>query len=221
MLVGHSISDADGNILSMDLALCDLLHRHPRDVEGMNYAQLTHVDDVARNVSTVVGLAIGEGPVEVRKRYVRADRSTVWCDVHVSRFVIADRERLVGTIHLVNPGAVHRGPESLWRAARRISDLMLQRRIEFGSELFADQAWAILIDAYLAEAEGRLVSVAAISVSLETTTAITDRWVSALQNRGLIERPAWNNGTIQLTTAGLARIERLLGSQVDTPLGVS
>lgn len=180
----------------------------------MTYADLTHPDDVARNVADVESLRVCGGPLLVRKRYVRADCSTVWCDVHVSRFASTDGGRLIGTIHLVNPGAVDRGPESLWRAARRAGDLMIQRRIEFGSDLFADQAWSILLDAYLAEAEGRLISIAAIGHSLESTAPLTERWIKALEARGWIERPIWDRGAIQLTADGLTRIERLLSSQV-------
>ncbi|MBJ6123399.1 PAS domain-containing protein [Sphingomonas mollis] len=214
VLVGHSVSDADGRILTMDQSLCDLLQRSAAELVGMSYADLTHPDDVVRNVADVESLRVCGGPVLVRKRYVRADSSTVWCDVHVSRFASPDGGRLIGTIHLVNPGAVDRGPESLWRAARRVGDLMIQRRIEFGSDLFADQAWSILLDTYLAEAEGRLISIAEIGHSLESTGPLTERWIKALESRGWIERTIWDLGAIQLTADGLTRIERLLASQV-------
>lgn len=198
----------------MDRSLCDLFQRSSAEVVGMNYVDLTHPDDVVRNVADVKSLGVCGGPVLVRKRYLRADASTVWCDVHVSRFASGDGGRLIGTIHLVNPGAVDRGPESLWRVARRVSDLMVQRRIEFGNDLFADHAWSILLDAYLAEAEGRLVSIAAIGHSLESPTPLTQRWIKALESRGWIDRPSWDRGAVQLTADGLTRIERLLGSQI-------
>lgn len=214
LLVGHSVSDADGRILTMDQSLCDLLQRSAAEVVGMSYADLTHPDDVVRNVADVESLRIGGGPLLVRKRYIRADASTVWCDVHISRFDSPDGGRLVGTIHLVNPGAIDRGPESLWRAARRVGDLITRRRIEFGNDLFADQAWSILLDTYLAEAEGRLISIAAIGRNLASTTPLTERWIKALESRGWIDRPTWDRGAIQLTADGLTRIERLLESQV-------
>lgn len=64
-----------------------------------------------------------------------------------------------------------------------------RRRDEvFGSDLFGEPAWDIMLDLFVAEAKGRRVSVssACIAASVPPTTAL--RWIGNLQERGVIAR---------------------------------
>jgi hypothetical protein len=45
MLIGHSISDALGQILAVDHAIYELLHRSEAKLIGMSYVSITHPDD--------------------------------------------------------------------------------------------------------------------------------------------------------------------------------
>ncbi len=210
MLIGHSVSDADGRILTMDRALCDLLQRPERVLVGMNYADFTHSGDVVRNRSAVDALTIGQGPLRVRKRYVRGDGTLVWCEVYVSRLQSGAVGRLVGTIHRIGQGEQAEGPERLWHAAREIAKMMQLRRAELGDDLFADHAWGILLQTYLAEAEGRLIRAEELADATTMTAGMAERWLNALEAKGYIDRDCRESGIVQLSHAGVARVERLL-----------
>ena len=45
MLIGHSVSDAHGQILAVDHAICELLHRSEAELIGTSYVVITHPDD--------------------------------------------------------------------------------------------------------------------------------------------------------------------------------
>ncbi|KQR87534.1 hypothetical protein ASG07_01045 [Sphingomonas sp. Leaf343] len=212
MLIGHSVSDADGRILTMDQALCDLLQRSERELAGLSYADFTHPGDVPRNRRAVDALLVGQGPLRLRKRYVRADGVTLWCDVHVSRFTTGFGGRLVGTIHHVGQDALTEGPARLWRAAREADRMMRRRRAELGDDLFADHAWAIMLNAYLAEAEGRLIRLPDVAEQSGISTGMAERWTNALEAKGYLDQRGGSDGIVQLSQAGVARVERLLVS---------
>lgn len=210
MLIGHSISDANGRILTMDRALCDLLQHPEHALVGLDYADFTYPGDLVNNRRAVDALKVGQGPLKLRKRYVRADGVTIWCDVYVSRFHAASGGRLVGTIHHVGQKALAEGPARLWRAAQDAARTMRQRRTELGDDLFADHAWAIMLHAYLAEAEGRLVTARDLAETAAIGIAMAERWLNALEAKGFVDRRSGADGLVQLSHAGIARVERLL-----------
>lgn len=211
MLVGHSISDANGLLLTMDPAVEALLHRSQVELVGKSYAEITHPDDRQRNGAQLARLAPGAGPIRIRKRYLRPDGMAIWADLHVSRLGQGlDMGRLVGTLYLPDPESIAFGPESLWKTALKVDAMMRRRREELGDDLFGDKAWMILLQTYLAEAEGRAIEISALSDLARISVAQTTRWVSALAQKALVEVPDWNEKAIQLTALGLDRVESLL-----------
>ena len=141
MLIGHSISDARGQILAVDHGICELVHRSEAELIGMSYMALTHPDDVTWNVSLVDKLKANGGPLSIRKRYLRPGAPAVWSVVQVSRLGAGlDQGRLVGTINQVDPKTVKLTPEMLWRSVIRKELALRLRRAELGDELFSDYA---------------------------------------------------------------------------------
>jgi len=221
MLVGHSVSDPNGLLLTMDPSVESLLHRPLSELAGKSYAEITHPDDRARNIDQIRALAPNDGPVQIRKRYLRPGGTTVWVDIHVSRLGRGlDHGRLVGTLYLPDPKTLAAGPEGvlperLWSVAVQVEALLRRRREQLGDDLFGDHAWIILLQIYLAEAEGRVVDVEAISALSQIAPARTRRWIDALAEKTFVERLDWSGGAIQLTAQGLARTETLLGAHAD------
>ena len=216
MLLGHSVADGNGNILTLDQAVCDLLQRSKRELVGMSYEQLTHPDDLPKNMQQLGCLNVGDRPLRLRKRYLRPQGEAVWTMVDVSRFSVGpDVGRLVASIYLLEPDHLDRRPENLWRAAHRIDGLVRRRMDEFGEELFGDHAWVILLQLYLAEAEGRIVDASAISDRTRISAVAIDRWLKLLQLKKLVERPVHTGRMVQLTATGLQKIETLLDASIE------
>lgn len=75
--------------------------------------------------------------------------------------------------------------------AERVESILKARRLRgqfFGPDLFADPAWDILLDLYVAELKGvrTTVSQLCIGAAVPTTTAI--RWIRSLEKKGLLQR---------------------------------
>lgn len=106
--------------------------------------------------------------------------------------VLAELEAIVHRYRNGHRGAAA-GPEGVEEAARRARAVYRARRARtqiFGTDadLFAEPAWDILLDLFVASAEGTPVSVssACIAAAVPSTTAL--RWLATLETRGLLER---------------------------------
>lgn len=221
MLVGHSMSDPDGLLLTMDTTVEDLLQRPLRELVGRSYADVTHPDDRVRNIDRIRTLAPGAGPVCIRKRYLQPGGAAVWVDVHVSRLDRGlEAGRLVGTLYLPQAKALTAVPdvvmpERLWQVALKVDRSLHRRREQLGDDLFGDHAWLVLVQIYIAEAEGRVIDATTLGALALLDPSRTHRWIGALAEKGLVERPDCSAGVIQLTATGLARTETLLATYAD------
>jgi PAS domain S-box-containing protein len=214
-LVGHSLADRTGKLLAVDAKVCEIMQREEQELVGIGFEALTHPADCRRNVTAVAGLMIGDGPLTIRKRYIRPDGSAVWSNVQISRLQGSDGGRLIGTIQMTSPDSVQRNPESLWRAARLVDARIQCRRRELGEDLFSDHGWIILNQIYLAEAEGRTADAAAISDLAAVRRPVVDHWLAVLERNRLVERTACQPRVPQLTARGMRKVESILDSSVD------
>ena len=208
-LIGHSVSDATGVMLSMDSAACDLLQRSRRDLIGRSYLEITHPADRRRNAALVDRLPAEAAPVTLRKRYLTPDGGSVEADVHVSRLDTGAHTRLIGTLYHVEADDTRYAPAILWGAAHRLAQLTALRRDLLGSDLFCDHALTILLEMYLDEAEGRASDIATLArrIGLEPPAAL--RWLRALAAKDLIE---WvgREDVVQLTGTGVRKLVQIL-----------
>ncbi|AXJ95302.1 MULTISPECIES: hypothetical protein [unclassified Sphingomonas] len=81
-------------------------------------------------------------------------------------------------------------------------------------DLFADPAWDMLLDLYVAEATGRRVSVSDACIAAAVPQATALRWLNMLDQRGLVIRTADQTDRrrwwMTLSDAGVALVERML-----------
>lgn len=215
VLIGHTLATAEGRLLAVDPQVCEIMHREERELIGVTFQTLTHPDDLDKNVAALMALRVQDGPLSLKKRYVRADGSAIWSSIQVSRLRADDGSRLVGTIQMISAPSVDADPRSLWRSARRVHALIERRRAELSDDLFSDYPWLILLQVYLAEAEGRKADMLSITETTRLRQAMVERWLVVLESRGLIERSEWTDHAPQLTTAGMSRVERLLRTDID------
>jgi PAS domain-containing protein len=212
MLIGHTVSNAQGIIIAMDEGVCDLLHRSKMRLIGMSYLEITHPADRVHNSSDVARLQLNGTPALIRKRYLRPDGSFVPVDLEVSRLSAGiDTVRLVGTVRLPSPDTGISRPERLRSRAREAVEIAARRNAEFGIALAGDHAWIILLQLYLAEIECRIVSLHEICDLMGFPSAVTLHWIKALEAKGLVEDIS-DSSIHQLTATGFAAIERALDS---------
>lgn len=97
--------------------------------------------------------------------------------------------------------------------ARKAYSLRRKRATIFGnSDLFGEPAWDILLDLYIAQGEGKSVSVSSACIGSAAPATTGLRWLGVLADEGLIVREAdpadHRRVMVRLTTAGLAAMER-------------
>ena len=86
--VGLSELSLTGQFLRVNGELSRMLDRSPQALLQMNFADVTHVDDVDASmaaVAGVAGLAAPAAPVSIDKRCVRPDGSVMWTNSRVCR----------------------------------------------------------------------------------------------------------------------------------------
>lgn len=85
---------------------------------------------------------------------------------------------------------------------------------EFGSELFYDPAWNILLDLYVHRQRNIPVSVSSLCIASKVPMTTALRWLTVLKDKGLIERRPdprdHRRHFIGLSDAGLTMMERTL-----------
>ena len=78
--------------------------------------------------------------------------------------------------------------EASLKAARRIVRERLRRNHFFKADLFADPAWDMMLDIFIAEAEGRETPVMNLCLSSQVPETTTLRWVRTLEHAGVFVR---------------------------------
>ncbi|WP_184476941.1 winged helix DNA-binding protein [Rhizorhapis suberifaciens] len=145
-----------------------------------------------------------ELPCEEYARHVLEDRTDI------------NAEQLKGDM-IKRLASTRRGSEEPTIALAETLILMRRRREEaLGRELFADPAWDILLDLYVARSRNRPISISSlcIAASVPATTAL--RWINSLAERGWLIREADpNDGRrmyVRLTDEASSKMRDFLNS---------
>jgi hypothetical protein len=106
-----------------------------------------------------------------------------------------------------------RPPSSHLALARKAYALRRKRASLFGNaDLFGEPAWDILLDLFIAQGEGKQVSVSSACIGSASPPTTGLRWLGILADEGLILRendPADHRRVlVRLTPAGTAAMER-------------
>ena len=90
----------------------------------------------------------------------------------------------------------------------------------FGADLFFDPAWNMLLDLYVNERRGSVVSVSSLCIAARVPSTTALRWLTMLEKRGLIGRRADDydrrRSFLFLTEDGRSKIEATLDRAAET-----
>lgn len=214
MPAAHCVSTLDGVILQADQGFLDLLQRRESDLIGISYRQITDPRDLQRSGNMLAVLEAAAAPVRLQKRYLRPDGTSIAANLLVTRF--SDPDRLISTLFW-HEGGRDLPPARLWEAALRIRHVHDARVKLFGPDLSTDPIGSLLIGIYLAEAEGRAVGLNQIATYADVAISTATRWVAVLRQRNIIDAQADATFNLQLTRAGLDRVEAMLTTVYEAP----
>jgi PAS domain S-box-containing protein len=83
--VGMAITDIDGRYTRINQAMCEFTGYSESELLGMHYADITHPDDVEKNVLARQSLLNATyGSFQMEKRYIRKDGREIWALIVVS-----------------------------------------------------------------------------------------------------------------------------------------
>ena len=215
MSAAHCVSSLDGIILHADQGFLDLLKRSENDVIGISYRQITDPRDLQRSADMLAVLKEGAAPVRLQKRYLRPDGTSIAANLLITRF--SGPDRLISTLFWHDDGR-DLPPARLWEAALRIRHVHDARVRLFGADLSTDPIGSLLIGIYLAEAEGRSIGLNNIATYAGIANSTAARWVTVLQQRGIIERAEDTTIDLQLTRSGVDSVEAMLATVYDAPI---
>lgn len=214
MPAAHCVSTLDGVILQADQGFLDLLQRRESDLIGISDRQITDPRDLQRSGNMLAVLEAAAAPVRLQKRYLRPDGTSIAANLLVTRF--SDPDRLISTLFW-HEGGRDLPPARLWEAALRIRHVHDARVKLFGADLSTDPIGSLLIGIYLAEAEGRAVGLNQIATYADVAISTATRWVAVLRQRNIIDAQADATFNLQLTRAGLDRVEAMLTTVYEAP----
>jgi PAS domain S-box-containing protein len=205
----HCVSTIDGVILAVDQGFLDLVGRSEPDVISRSYRDITDPRDLGKSAGMLASLVDRAPPVRLRKRYLRPDGTSVAANLLVTRF--DDPDRLVSTLFW-SDGTRDLPPVRLWEAALQVRHVHSVRQAEFGIELSTDPVGSILVGIYLAEAEGRIITLEELAgeVGIAPSTAL--RWLKVLQQRNLVDGGYDAIRGLQFTHVGVQKMEKVLAS---------
>lgn len=103
--------------------------------------------------------------------------------------------------------------------ARRLQVLHRSRAQELGLGLFSDPAWDMLLDLFVSRYDRKALSVTDIGVGITGSAGTALRYLGMLQEKDLVIRLKdvrdGRRSYVELTAAGLAKVEALLASHAD------
>jgi diguanylate cyclase (GGDEF)-like protein/PAS domain S-box-containing protein len=83
--IGMAIVALDGQLLKVNQAACNILGYPHEELEGMNFEDFTHPDDLAADLALRRRLLAGEMPLwQAEKRYLKRDGNLVWVQLTAS-----------------------------------------------------------------------------------------------------------------------------------------
>lgn len=154
--------------------------------------------------------------------------------------LLADVARSVGIAEGEDPAARVQGwaprvsdpPEATRSTDERLTTAIawIRAREErdriFGADLFFDPAWNILLDLYVSERKGLMVSVSSVCIASKVPSTTALRWLTMIEKRGLIGRRPDDydrrRSFLFLTEDGRMKIEAALdrASESNSKLGI-
>lgn len=217
MPAAHCVSTVCGTILAVDQGFINLMRRPEQELLGTSYRMITDPRDLDKSAAMLSALVTKAAPIRLQKRYLLPDGATISANVLVTRF--SDPDRLVSTLYL-NDGQRSLPPAQLWEAALHARHVSEVRRDQLGPDLFNDGLNRLLIEVYLAEAEGRAVSQSQAAAESYMSLSTTNRWIRVLQERGMFS-PGSTTDDITYSHSGIEKMETILRSIARFSLDVS
>jgi PAS domain S-box-containing protein len=222
---GHVLIDGMGRLVSIDRGFCAIMQAEPAMLIGRAVMNVTAPADRAECGVAIAHLRATHTPFRISKRFIRDNGSLVWVVNSVSMVEGGDGPgMIVATIDPIVDSSEPRAPARLLDCAQLLVTCREDRAAVLDPALITDTAWDVILAAYIAEAEGRSISVASLAAALDLPAARAGRWIDILQGKGIIEietraADAHSAKAFRLTGDAHRRLETHLAKVTDLQSG--
>jgi hypothetical protein len=215
ILSGHVLIGIDGAIHNADSGFADLLRADRPSLLGRRILDVTAPADRDECCLALDGLRATRRPFNIVKRFVRDDASLIWVRNSVSIMGDGKTDLIVATCAAIPEGLSRRGPADLLDTARDMMAMSQERASVCNPQLVAAPGWSALLEAYIAEAEGRATSVPALAERLGHSENLVGRWIAALVSHDVLEVETRDPKpdaakAFRLTSSAVRRLEQYL-----------
>lgn len=182
------LADDRWRLVDADDAMVEALG-YPRDhLLGRDLVELMHEDDRSFARERLAELMQDGASVGMRQRFHTADGRLLWMTSHVSLFGAAQRRQLMATVEPMGEAAAEDLRAVLRRSAERI---LARRRLRdgfFGSDMFGEPAFDLLLDLFVQEIDGSNAYTTNVAVASGAPMTTALRQIAMLVDRGYVRR---------------------------------
>jgi len=140
-------TDMTGRIVLVNDRYCQILGYRREELLGRRMQEITHPEDLPRNLELFARMVEQGIPFEIEKRYLRPDGSVVWCRVAVSQIRHrSDPARNTALAVVLDMSERRRAEEQLREADRRKDEFLAMLAHELRNPLAPIKAAAELLD---------------------------------------------------------------------------
>jgi PAS domain S-box-containing protein len=212
--------DSRGTIVRVDPSFCAMMRDTPDRLVGTHMLILTAPADHAKCTALFARLVEHGTPFSTVKRLIRRDMSHVWIFTRGEETAQEEGDRRFALSICESAAPVpRRDPSKLLDATRFMIAARRQRRAIFSSPLFADHAWDIISLAYVAEAEGTVLTPDDLAADTGLAIGSLTRWIRALRAEELLEVEGHDvhlpGAPIRLSAVGHRKFEEHIGKLVN------
>jgi PAS domain S-box-containing protein len=119
--------DAEGRLIFVNQAFCNMLGYTESDMLGKTVWELMHPDDVAENKQSFLRLMAEGVPFKLERRFLRSDGSIIWVDASVSPIIDAEGKPQSAVAVEVDITARKQAEEALQQLNLQLEDRVLSR----------------------------------------------------------------------------------------------
>lgn len=184
--LGHVLIGGDGKLLSVDTEFCEIMRSSSEHLIGRTVREVTAPADRIECEMAIARLLRSGQSFEITKRFLRQDGSLFWSKNSVSLLNDSRSTTIVATIDPVRLKG-DRHPAALLAAARNLIIARNERASVCDPDLFSEPGWDAILATYVAEAEGCSIDAPTLAVLLGISLAATQRWISVLILRAVLE----------------------------------
>lgn len=208
------LADDRWRLMDADEALVDALGYSRDALMQHDLIQLTHEDDKQFVQEQLEKLMRDGASVGMRQRFRTADGRLLWMTSHISLFGAGQRRQLMATVEPMGEAEPENPRLTLRRVAVQILSRRRLREEFFGSDMFGEPAFELLLDLFIQEIDGQNVYTTSLAVASGAPLTTALRQIAMLVDRGFVQRvpdPVDRRRVmVQLTERGSAAMWRYL-----------